>query len=438
MPFWTTFWVTVNHEEKPLPAGRYAIKLIVNNIDGEVASTEFTLNVLDSSLPKTSLQYTDWLHYDCISHYYGEEPFTEKYYAYLNEFIKTAVRHGLTMLYTPLFTPTLDTKEGWERKTTQLVGVTVTGENAYAFDFSALAYFMENALQLGVQKFELSHLSTQWGAFFCPKVEAKKDGKTVKLFGWDTFASSTAYLTFLDSFMAAFKAFIDEKDYGDKIIFHISDEPQKEHLNNFIYQKNIIRKYFPHTKIMDALSSVEFMEEGIVDSPVVATDEAEKFREKGLLSWVYYCTIQAKNYLSNRFFNMPSQRNRMLGFQLYENGVEGFLHWGFNFYNSYLSLYPIDPYVVTDAGGVYQSGDCFIVYPDKNGVLESLRLEVFYDGINDYRALCLLETLYGKDFTLNLLRVEGVRGFTEYPRNAKWHLAFREKINRLIADKLKK
>ena len=65
---WTSFWVTVNHEEKQLPAGRYAIKLIINNPDGEVLSTEFTLNVLDADLPKSALQYTDWFHYESISH----------------------------------------------------------------------------------------------------------------------------------------------------------------------------------------------------------------------------------------------------------------------------------------------------------------------------------------------------------------------------------
>ncbi len=433
---WESFWITVNHEEKELPEGTYTITVLLKKQDETLGQATFTLQVLPAVLPRTDLQYTNWIHYDCISQWHGFEPFTPPFYNVLNEYIKTAVSHGMTMLYTPLFTPTLDTKEGMERKTVQLVDVTVLSDGSYEFGFEKLKYFMENALALGVQNFELSHLATQWGAFFCPKVVAKKGETEVKLFGWNTFACSLEYLNFIDELFKNLKTFFEENGYMDKVFFHISDEPQKAHLDNFLYLKEKIRKYFPNVKILDALSNIEFSKQKYVDLSIVPTDRAETFRKEGLLKWAYYCTSQSKDYLSNRFFNMPSQRTRVIGVQLYENEVEGFLHWGFNFYNSYLSLYPIDPYSVTDAGGAYQSGDCFIVYPTKTGVNESLRLEVFYDGINDYRALVLLESLYGKAYVMDLLRREGVSGFKKYPKSAKWHLAFRKKVNYLIAEKL--
>ena len=37
---------------------------------------------------------------------------------------------------------------------------------------------------------------------------------------------------------------------------------------------------------------------------------------------------------TNRFIAMPSGRNRVGGFLLYKYGINGFLHWGFNFYYS--------------------------------------------------------------------------------------------------------
>ena len=433
---WTAFWVTINHEEKELPAGTHTVKILFSKQEEALGEATFTLQVLPAELPRTQLQYTNWIHYDCISQWHGFEPFTPPFYTVLNEYIKTAVAHGMTMLYTPLFTPTLDTKEGGERQTIQLVDVEVLSDGSYAFGFEKLKYFMENAEALGIQKFEFSHLATQWGAFFCPKIEAKKGDRVVKLFGWDTFACSLEYLNFIDELFKGLKAFCEENGYMDKIMFHVSDEPLKEHLDNFLYLKDKVRKYFPNVKIMDALSNIEFTKEKYVDLAIVPTSSTEVFRKEGLLKWAYYCTSQSKDYLSNRFFNMPSQRTRVLGIQLYENEVEGFLHWGFNFYNSYLSMYPIDPYSVTDAGGAYQSGDCFIVYPTKTGVDESLRLEVFYDGINDYRALVLLESLYGKAYVMDLLHREGVVGFKEYPKSANWHLAFREKVNGLIVEKL--
>ena len=132
---------------------------------------------------------------------------------------------------------------------------------------------------------------------------------------------------------------------------------------------------------------------------------------------------------------MPSQRNRILGMQLYFNEIKGFLHWGYNFYNNATSTRAIDPYQVTDADGAFESGDSFMVYPAKDTVRESIRNEVFYDGINDYRALKTLENLYGKEYVVKLLRKQKMQGFTKYKKSAKWHLHFRELINTLIEYK---
>ena len=129
---------------------------------------------------------------------------------------------------------------------------------------------------------------------------------------------------------------------------------------------------------------------------------------------------------------MPSQRNRVLGLQLYEQDRKGFLHWGFNFYNSILSCYPINPFMSSDAGGGFPAGDAFVVYPGKDGALDSLRLEVFYDGLQDRMALKLLEKYSSREEVLNMLHQEGVNGWTKYPRSDVWHLQFRERINEKI------
>ena len=134
---------------------------------------------------------------------------------------------------------------------------------------------------------------------------------------------------------------------------------------------------------------------------------------------------------------MPSVRNRVLGFLLYKYDVKGFLHWGYNFYNSQYSIKAIDPYKITDAGGGFPSGDSFIVYPAKDGTaLESLRLKVFYDGFQDMRALKLLESKIGREKTLEILEegLEKPLSFTEYPRCEEWLLSTRERINQKIKE----
>ncbi|MBR3440020.1 MAG: DUF4091 domain-containing protein, partial [Clostridia bacterium] len=132
---------------------------------------------------------------------------------------------------------------------------------------------------------------------------------------------------------------------------------------------------------------------------------------------------------------------RVLGYQLYKYNAKGFLQWGHNFYNSVLSLYPINPFEITDADGHFPAGDAFVVYPGNNGLpLPSLRLKVFYDALQDMRALKLLESIIGREKTVELLE-EGLDtplSFTEYPHSIDWQINTREKINNAIKTNLKK
>lgn len=119
--------------------------------------------------------------------------------------------------------------------------------------------------------------------------------------------------------------------------------------------------------------------------------------------WVYYCCGQGYK-VSNRFFGMPSARNRIIGTQFYKYNVAGFLQWGFNFYNAQLSMYHIDPFAVTDADGAFPSGDAFVVYPGPDGTpWKSLRLLTFNEALNDLRAFRLLESFTSREFVMDLL-----------------------------------
>lgn len=434
---WTSFWITVNKDGQELTPGVYDITIkLYQDRTNLYASCDFKLTVLDASLPKSDLKYTAWIHYDCIAYQHSVEMFSPEYYQIFNEYLKSALRHGMTMLYTPLFTPPLDTEVGHERQTAQLVEVTCQ-DGGYSFNFDKLAYFIDNARKLGVQQFEFSHLATQWGGYKCPKIIAQKDGKPEKIFGWHTESSSPEYLSFLDSFLGALAEFVDKMGIQDMVYFHISDEPGNDQLEQFRKIKSVLIKHFENARIMDALSHGAYYYENIINTPVVSTDCVDNFKfREGTERWVYYCGWQRQNYLSNRFFNMPSQRNRILGMQLYLNGIKGFLHWGFNFYNSVFSKHAINPYFITDADGNFESGDSFIVYPKAGGVYESLRHEVFYDGLNDYRALKLLESFWGRERVIKLLKKQGMKGFTRYKRCAKWHLKFRQKINQAVMKEL--
>lgn len=124
--------------------------------------------------------------------------------------------------------------------------------------------------------------------------------------------------------------------------------------------------------------------------------------------------------MPNRFIAMPSSQNRILGMLLYYFDIEGFLHWGFNFYNTQYSMANIDPYRVTDAGAAFPSGDPFLVYPAPDGTAyESIRGVILQKALNDFRALQLLEQKVGRKRVVELLQrlVGRTLSFCTYPRN---------------------
>jgi hypothetical protein len=56
----------------------------------------------------------------------------------------------------------------------QLVGVSKNGDK-YTFDFTLLDKWVALCRKYGIEYFEMSHLFTQWGVGYCPKIIV--DGK---------------------------------------------------------------------------------------------------------------------------------------------------------------------------------------------------------------------------------------------------------------------
>ena len=87
-------------------------------------------------------------------------------------------------------------------------------------------------------------------------------------------------------------------------------------------------------------------------------------------------------------------------------------------------------------GLAFPAGDPFIVYPGKNGMPEdSIRHEVFTEGLQDQRALQLLETKMPREKImkeLDKLSPDSKMSMANYPRGEKNVLAVRKKINQLI------
>lgn len=433
------YWFTVDGASNKLPVGKHDIKISVydyKDVYHEIKEpeligvTNYELEILNEELPELDVVNTCWLHYDCICDKHSVEPFTSDFYNILAKYVSNIVTHGQNMLYVPMFTPSLDTAVGTYRKTIQLVDVTV--ENGkYLFDFKKAKKFIKFIFNKGIKWLEFNHVATQWGAHYCPKIMATVDGEYKRIFGWDTASTSNEYGEFLDEYYKNLKVFLVKNNWENLVYFHISDEPSGDVKENFIFIKNIIKKYFPNAKCMDALSDKSLYDDGIITHPVVGLHHYEEFKSP----YIYYCGGICENNITNRHFAMPSDRTRILGLQAFRNESKMFLQWAVNFYYSVLSYHEIDPYFVSDADYFFVSGDSYIVYPTTDGVLDSLRHETLCEAWQDYRALSLLASKIGKPAVLKLLDSEGVKeGFTTYPCDPIWFKKFREKVNQMIAN----
>lgn len=433
---WSSLWVDVELTDE-IPAGKYEIKVQLAKEGAAVCESQASVTVIGAELPKQKIMHTEWLHADCIADYYHVDVFSEEHWKLVENFIAVAVKRGCNMMIVPLFTSPLDTATGLERTTTQLVEIRVTDEG-YVIGFDQVERWINLCKSCGIEYFEMSHLFSQWGAKYAPKIVADVNGKEEKIFGWHTPAVGE-YTRFLETFLPQLTEKLREWGIAKRTYFHISDEPREEHLESYRRAKESLGNMLDGFHTFDALSSYEFYRHGLIDKPVPGNNEIEEFLAHGLTDmWTYYCTGQFYE-VSNRFMSMPSARNRIYGVQLYKYRIIGILHWGYNFYNSQFSIEHIDPYQVTDAGAAFPAGDPFLVYPGEDGTPEeSIRMMVHYEALTDLRALEYLETLTSREFVMELVEGELAEPLTfkRYPKSDMYLIMLRNRVNKEIEKSL--
>ncbi len=433
-----SLWIDINLPQDA-DCGESELKLTLTSLEGEFLSeSTVKIEVINAYLPEQKLKFTQWFYVDCLADYYDVDIWSEKHWNIIEKFAAKAVSGGINMLLTPTFTPPLDTYIGGERPTSQLVGV-VKEHGKYSFDFSRLDRWVDMCNRVGVKYFEISHFFTQWGAKHAPKIVAEVDGECKKIFGWETDAHGEEYTQFLRAFLIAFIDHMKSRGDDKRCFFHISDEPTTEQLEDYRKSKAIVSDLLEGYTLMDAISEYDFYKSGVVDTPVVANNHIKPFIEnKAENLWTYYCCAQCVG-VSNRLVAMPSARNRFIGAQLFKYNIEGFLHWGYNFYYSQHSRERINPFIDLSGDRWVPAGDTHSVYPGRDGEpIESIRFAVFRHALEDLRAMELCASLYPRDEVIS--EIEDALGYTivfdKCALTPEEIISVREKINYMIKAKI--
>ena len=436
-----SLWFTVNENGEKLNSGDYKIDIVFYSCSSgkEITRESIQLKIIDCELPEQELLYTSWFHCDCLADLYNVEVFSDRHFEIIKSFVTEAAKTGMNMILLPAFTPPLDTPVGKERLTVQLVKV-IKENNNYTFDFSLMKKYIDLCLECGITHFEHCHLFTQWGARSAPKIMAYENGELKQIFGWDTDSKSDEYRKFLKSYLRAVLPFFKEIGLKkENIFFHISDEPMEKHLDYYKNALEVVRDEIDGYPSGDALSHYKFFEDGSVSIPIVGvgSKEMDKFIENCDNFWVYYTGETLHSGLPNRILSTTGARNRILGTQMYYTGAKGFLHWGYNYYYDVLSHGIFNP-VQNPSGYNATPGTSFMVYSNPDGTaIPSTRMKVFYEAINDYRALQTLEKLIGREEVKKIIIEHfGEMTYRTCTQNDML-LEFRAKINERIISEIK-
>ena len=433
-----SMWIEISIPNKGIVGEQTLTLKSIDPKSGETTENSIKIEIIDASLPEQTLKFTQWFYTDCLATYYNVPVWSKRHWEIIENFAKKAVELGINMLLTPVFTPPLDTKIGGERLTTQLVGVTVKN-GKYSFSFRLLDKWIEMCNRVGIKYLEIAHLFTQWGATHAPKIMATVDGEYKQIFGWDTDAHGEEYSTFIRTFLKALLRHMKKRGDDKRCFFHISDEPHMDQLADYKKSKSIVEDILSDYIIMDALSDYEFYKMGVVKTPIPSNDHIEPFIENKVQNlWTYYCCGQCVN-VSNRLIAMPSWRNRSIGMQMFKYNIVGFLQWGYNFYNSHNSLKEINPYLELSGEKWVPAGDPFSVYPAKDGTPHpSLRALVYFEALQDMRAMQLCESLYSHEEVVKA--IEDALGFEiafdKCATNSEQILKMREATNAMIKAKI--
>lgn len=426
-----SLWIDIKLPED-FTAGDYDLTLKMFDGEKVLGEKAVKIQVLSAELPKQKTIHTEWFYTDCIAQYYGVRAFSEKHWKLIENFMKTAVDNGINMILTPLFTPELDTYIGGERLTTQLLGIKVVGKDKYEFNFDKLGRWIDLCEKCGVEYFEITHFFTQWGANHAPKIVAEVDGKVKKIFGWETEALGDEYKSFLKALLPELVKYLKEKGVDKRCFYHVSDEPSMSALEHYKACREILSEYLAEYPIIDALSNVEFYETGAISKPVPSIQHIDHFLDKNIDGlWAYYCGDGGNRVTTCRLFAHSLTRTRILGVQMYKYNIEGFLHWGYNFYNNWNSYDTVDPCLDSTGNYFVPSGDTYIVYPGKDGkALESIRLNAMREAMDDIKALQRCEELYGREYVINLIdETAGTElTFFDYPKTPDFLINLRNKV----------
>jgi hypothetical protein len=367
-------WLTIRIPADAVP-GLYKGTATVKTDHG-TASLPLCLRVYPPQMPdQRHLMVTFWYETSKFAKLHDAgEPYSEGFYKVLAAYAENMAAHRQNVFRINLST----------------IRATVSASGNLSFDFSRFDRWAEIFWKTG----RMDRLETGFVAHHGPR---HWEDSAVQLNDWSAVKEGTNETVaipggdYLPQFLPAFEAHLRQMGWLEKTLFHIADEPAAWAVPQWRKASQMVRKYAPGLRRIDAIEATNFwgdLEVWVPKLPHIYSffETYKKAQREGKELW-YYMAMPYEAF-PNRFIDFPLIETRILYWLNYRFGLTGFLHWGFNIWTD-------NPFETMNRVTV-GAGDAWTVYPKKGGLLDSVRWEETRNGLQDYEYLWLLEDRIAK------------------------------------------
>ncbi len=366
-------WLTVHVPDDAAP-GQYTGQIRLS-WDGGERTIPIRLTVWPFNIPRERhLYFTNWISVGAICKRYSVEAYSEEFWRIFEKFAANCAEHRQNILWV----------------SPRVVKCYREPDGHLTFDFSIFDRWVQTCEKYGVADLiEISQLGgfkSGWGGkeiVLRPvPVTDRKTGKTEQRPAEEV----------LPHFLKALQEHLREKGWLKKTVLHIADEPSINNYKSWCEKSDWVHQYAPEIRRIDAIEAPDFGNSLEVWVPKLSHFRTwrpyyERARKRGAELWFYTCCHPFGRY-PNRFVDYPLIKTRILHWINWRYDLKGYLHWG-------LLAWSDDPFKSVTRGHL-PPGDCWIVYPGKDGPIDSIRWETLRDGIEDYEYLWLLTSLAEK------------------------------------------
>jgi len=389
------------------PAGTYNTTVELSGDQGS-RSIPITVKVWNITLPEpknSTFSYTNWFvssnfltdgFPSFMDAYYDAGSFNDNFFTVMANYAKVMKKQRQNVIFVPI-------------QALLSSDMTIDSSGNYKFTFKNFDRYIETFLKNGsVKALEGSFFydkdwyinppsgKNQWpqGELVTP-IFVKSNGKVTTK--W-VYAESEEANRHFDQLIPALYSHLKSKGWSNIWLQHVCDEPLSE-----IQSKQISRMYkrilkdMPGVRTLDAGShQLTNFKENEMRIYCPQLDDYERNRNGyntvnksnlGIDVWMYTCVNPQGNYMT-RIADYPLLSARVMGWYIWQQGLKGYLHWGWNLWNQ--AVYSRnDPFY--DMYCDSAAGDAFLVYPDSANmsVFEGPRSTSVRDSWEDYELLML-------------------------------------------------